>query len=45
MAEPATQKAIATRFRRAPRTRLATILETLTALGQIHKAQDGSYYL
>ncbi len=35
---------LARRFRRAPTRKIQEMLETLTALGQAHKAADGSYY-
>ena len=43
-AEPAPSQALARRFRRAPRARVEEMLDALVAMGQAHRAQDGSYY-
>lgn len=42
---PGTAQNLARRFRRAPSPKIRDMLETLAALGQAHRAQDGSYYL
>ena len=42
--QPAPSAALARRFRRAPRARVTEMLDALVAMGQAHRAQDGSYY-
>lgn len=41
---PATPQDLTRRFPQAKRTKLKQMLETLVALGQAHRAQDGRYY-